>query len=41
LDLWGKQDKKAFTGGVDKAQAEFNKALASAKTVLAWLSILQ
>jgi hypothetical protein len=29
------KDKKAFTSGVDKAQAEFNKALASAKTVLA------
>jgi hypothetical protein len=29
------KDKKAFTGGVDKAQAEFNKALASAKSVLA------
>jgi hypothetical protein len=29
------KDKKAFTGGVDKAQAEFNKALAGAKSVLA------
>ena len=28
------KDKKAFTGGVDKAQADFNKALASAKSVL-------
>jgi hypothetical protein len=33
--MMAEKDKKAFTGGVDKAQAEFNKALASAKTVLA------
>jgi hypothetical protein len=28
------KNKKAFTGGVDKAQADFNKALTSAKNVL-------
>ena len=28
------KDKKAFTGGVDKAQADFNKALTNAKNLL-------